>query len=471
LRQTSIRAFIAGFLVATSAAQHEFLASVILAIVQGGAVGFRAIARNLPEPKSVSAKLSELYRLVQWLPTGREWTNAMTHFLLANARGGRVVLANDWSVIGGSDVLMTSLVTPSRAIPLLWTLMPRGADQAALETEHYLDLQRTLPDSIDYIILADRGFGHARVINSLHFCNFVLRSKANVGIRKPGEEKFTKLSKIGYQVGQVQDFGKVDYCASNPVTVRVVRVRRAGQKEPWILLTNLDAPAKTVIRLYAARFRIEQMFRDFKSGFHLRGHYYEGEGNLDRMLATAGCAYLLLELAGLHAKKRGWHVLYLTDSGSSELARWRVGRCLALDPRRGAFVGELHLFAQTPNLTLKTGHWDWTPRPHEQLDTWPELTGDEAPPKKRNRGTRTERPCDAALRQRIREQTAQAKRTQTALAATIGMKAGHLSSILRGTQPVAACWIPRFAAFFGLSTTEFLDGTGWVPARKGRRMK
>jgi hypothetical protein len=463
----AIRVFAFGFLVTVRSVQWELLASIILALVRGGTAGFREMARNFPGSKSAAARLSEVYRLCRWLPSSHELAGAIVHLLVSNARG-RVVLANDWTEICGVKALMTALVTPSRAIPLLWTLMPPGGDQVALETEHYLDLQRVLPSGLQCVVLADRGFGHSRVIKSLQFCCFVLRSKTKVHIRKPGDERFTALSRIGYHTGEVQDFGEVDYCASNPVRVRVVRVRGVGQKEPWILLTNLDAPAKTITRLYAARFRIEQMFRDFKSGLHLRGRYYGSIESFDRMLAMAACAYVLLQLAGLHAKRRGWHSLYQTDS-ERQLAGWRIGRFLALDTSRGALVQAQHLLAQAPNVTLKTGQWDWTPRPGEQLGIWPELTGAEVPPQKRSRGTRAERSCDAALRLRLRQLLLRSNRTQKALAEAIGMRYGHLCAILQGYQPAAACWIPRFAVFLGISTAELLGATGWVPARRGGR--
>jgi len=471
MSQDAVRAFLVAFLAGIPPVQHGRLAEIVLALILAGRAGFREIARKMPGPKSVAAKLSEVYRFCQEVPSGRELRNALVHLLVSNSRGGRVVLATDWTEMGGFSMLVTALVTTSRALPLMWTTMPVGGDQAATECEHYLDLQRVLPAGLSYIVLADRGFGITRVINCLHFCHFVLRSKSKIGIRKPGDEKFTLLSKIGYRTGRIQDFGTVDYCASNTARVRVVRVRGAGQKEPWILLTNLDAPAKTIIRLYAARFRIEQMFRDYKSGLHLRGRFFGSVESFDCMLAVATCAFLLFELTGLHAKKRGWHIHYQAGSGHHELARWRIGRHLALDNRRGIRVQAHHVLAQAHNVTLKVGQWDWIPRPHERLDEWPALTGDEVPLVKRNRGVRTERPCDTALRQRLYELLAQAKRTQKALAAAIGMKKAHLNSILRGRQPAAACWLPRFADFLGISEAELIGTTGWIPARKGGRRK
>ena len=473
MSQDVLLSLLARLLVSAKMTRLRFAVTMVTALIAAGKAGFAAVARSIPGPKSMAARLSEVYRACRSLPGGSDLTAPLVHLILS-APDGRVVLATDWSQFGDFKVLMTVLISSSRAVPLMWTVMPVIGDQAAVEIEHFRDLRHALPICQEFIVLADRGFGNSRTIAQLDgLFTFVLRSKAQASFRRGGEGAFTNLRNVGYTRGTIQDFGVVECFASNPVKVRLVRLHDVYRSEPWILLTNSAAPAKTIVRLYKCRFRIEETFRDLKDtryGFHLRGRFIEQVESVDRLLVVSSCAYLALVLAGLHARRRGWHRDYQTASTKRELADWRLGWVLMQDPRRASLVKLPHLLDQVPNVTLKTGHWDWTPRPSEVLTQWPPLSGQEIDVHRPKAG-HTERPCDLALREHLRQVLRARNRSPKQLACYLGRARSCVYDVLNGRQPVPAYWLPKLAAFFDLSEAELTKGTSWTPAPQGRRAK
>jgi hypothetical protein len=75
-------------------------------------------------------------------------------------------------------------------------------------------------------------------------------------------------------------------------------------EEPWILLTNLGEQ-KSALRAYAKRFRIEEMFRDWKGGgYCLESAKVRGQRLLNLVLLIA-IAYTTATLQGLRYSSQG----------------------------------------------------------------------------------------------------------------------------------------------------------------------
>jgi hypothetical protein len=68
--------------------------------------------------------------------------------------------------------------------------------------------------------------------------------------------------------GETVDYGMVHYTKTGAVPARVVRIWEVGQREPWNLVTNLGRrfSPDLIVKLYARRFTIEELFRDYKEG-------------------------------------------------------------------------------------------------------------------------------------------------------------------------------------------------------------
>ena len=79
-----------------------------------------------------------------------------------------------------------------------------------------------------------------------------------------------------------------------------------GEKEPWLLATNLPTPSQTG-RAYARRMWIEEMFGDLKGhGVDLEATHLRHFLRLPRLTLAACLLYVWLIRFGVHAIKAGW---------------------------------------------------------------------------------------------------------------------------------------------------------------------
>src|ERR1700722_16038168 len=178
-----------------------------------------------------------------------------------------IVFAIDWTDIGPWKVLQVAIVTKSRGIPIYWKVVDESKRRLAeveLELCEMLVL-RLVPLYKNLLIIGDRGFdapGILRFLKERHV-KFVIRFSHGNCLRLKDSD-FTAVECLPLNVGDLVDYGRVEYTKSSGVPVRVVRVWRAGQNEEWNLATNLGAWAspELVVKLYARRFTIEELFRD-----------------------------------------------------------------------------------------------------------------------------------------------------------------------------------------------------------------
>ena len=143
------------------------------------------------------------------------------------------------------------------------------------------EVQTVLPPVLrDHVVLlADRGFGHPRLIDLLGVLGwaYVLRTQDQVRLQLP-DGTTTPLRSLVTRPGQVWLGGSTTDGAATtapvaPVAVfkaagwrtcQVVALWAAGQAAPWLLLTDLPARA-TRWRDYARRWAIERLFLAWKS--------------------------------------------------------------------------------------------------------------------------------------------------------------------------------------------------------------
>jgi hypothetical protein len=180
-------------------------------------------------------------------------------------------------------LLVVGLVYQGLVLPLgvrCWpqnTPLPEGeywTQVSSLLCEVQTVLPPVLRDHV--VLLADRGFGHPRLIDLLGVLGwaYVLRTQDQVRVHLP-DGTTTPLRSLVTRPGQVWLGGSTTEgtAATAPVAVfkaagwrtcQVVAIWAAGQPVPWLLLTNLPARA-TRWRDYAQRWAIERLFLAWKS--------------------------------------------------------------------------------------------------------------------------------------------------------------------------------------------------------------
>ena len=107
---------------------------------------------------------------------------------------------------------------------------------------------------------------------------------------------------------------------------------KPGEKEPWLLATNLST-LKAALSLYRRRMWIEEMFGDFKKhGFDLESTHLRHFLRLSRLTLAVSLLYVWLVSVGSQTIKNGKR--HLVDRrGRKDLSVFRIGfnaisRCL-----------------------------------------------------------------------------------------------------------------------------------------------
>ena len=226
---------------------------------------------------------------------------------------GPLLVALDWVEVRSFHTLMAAAVFGGRAVPLLWASYPEWElhkSQNNLEEGLLRLLRSLLPDRLEVIVLADRGFGRAELARACGQIgvHYLIRIKPDAGVR---HRRYRGLLK-DYPVrpGLRRVLRQAAYRLSDPVTLNVViRWKKglpAGRDEPWFLITDLPGNAVELTELYARRVAVEELFRDDKSlrnGWALRLTQLTKADRFDRLLLVLALAYWLLVGLGLLARE------------------------------------------------------------------------------------------------------------------------------------------------------------------------
>lgn len=194
----------------------------------------------------------------------------------------RIILAIDWTEKDGIHLLCISLVTDAgRAVPVVWDgyrerEIPACSSQNKIEEELIAKVIRAVPEEIEIVVLADRGFDRAKLAEFLGEMGkhvfYVIRASADAYITWRGKSILIQKDMIA--MGEFKNYGWVKYSDEHQVRLRFCAAYDEGMKEPWLLITNIaDAQVETIVSLYGMRMTIEEMFKSMKNevmGFSLR---------------------------------------------------------------------------------------------------------------------------------------------------------------------------------------------------------
>jgi hypothetical protein len=220
-----------------------------------------------------------------------------------------IVLTLDWTEFDDDNhsTLALNMVTKhGRATPLMWLTVKKSEmkDQRNDHEDKLLcRLKEVLPPKVEVCLLADRGFGDAKLYNLLSQLGFgfIIRFKANIYVTDVNGEK--RLASEWMPKG-----GRATKMTGACVTAKefkvgsVVMTHAAGMQDPWFLACSApDMSARVAINHYGKRFSTEENFRDVKDikfGMGLSHTHIGREDRRDRLLLISALAVALLTILG-----------------------------------------------------------------------------------------------------------------------------------------------------------------------------
>lgn len=250
---------------------------------------FRRLERFLDNPA---------IRVRDWYaPIAKEWLAKQA------ASIGEIHLIVDGTKVGfGHQLLMVSLAYRKRAIPIAWTWVKhvRGHSTGSTQIALLAYIKKLIPAGSTVFIVGDTEFGSVKVLKQLQTWQwfYVLRQKTDTGVWSPAEEQWKPFGSFIQKAGQTIWLGAKEFSQAHIFTVNLLACWKTGEKEPWLLATNLP-DYQTALRFYKRRMWIEEMFGDLKAhGFDLESTMLHSFIRLSRLTLAVAFLYVWLVSSG-----------------------------------------------------------------------------------------------------------------------------------------------------------------------------
>jgi len=165
---------------------------------------------------------------------------------------------------------MVAIAYRRRAIPLAWTWVTssRGHSSAYKQRALLAYVQRLMPAGAKVLIVGDSEFGAVDVLRQLDQWGwfYVMRQKGNTWVKLEKRCTWLRFGALVKQGGRPYWSPAALLTQKHKYAVRLLACWKTGEKEPWLLATNL-LTAQPVLRAYRRRMWIEEMFGDSKPIF------------------------------------------------------------------------------------------------------------------------------------------------------------------------------------------------------------
>jgi len=317
--------------------QIKTLAAISFAVFLVDRIGVAELGRSM---KSNTTPKHNIKRVDRFLGNLRviikDFSRMLIGLILSALNISRVLVAMDWTDMedGVHQTLILGLVACGRTLPLYWRTVRKDElknHQSQIEAQLLRDFREIIPADIDVVIVADRGFGYVELCEvcqelGFHFC-FRVKRKADIVA-----QGFTgNLRNLDLKPGTMVDWGWILYTRSR-YRVRFVTCFAFGQKDAWLLITDIEDPVGVVVACYAKRWEIEECIRDLKNertGLSLRGVTLKTAERYDRLLLVVAVGYLFLVITGAWGEAHNEHRRIRANTVQRRThALWKVGQYL-----------------------------------------------------------------------------------------------------------------------------------------------
>jgi Transposase DDE domain len=231
------------------------------------------LARSFGNQEAAAKRLSRLLHNERLEP--RHLADAvLLQALVQLPAHGTVRLALDWTIEGPQHLLVVSLITGRRAVPIYWRAYDAGVLKGRMKRYERAVIRRAVTRVIQKVgprrvrVTADRGFADVALFTLLTDLRvaFVIRVKKSTKICVAGV--WRQLNTLRFPGNtRRRPLGHLLYCAGNPQPLWVTMSRkrdRHGKWGIWYLVANRPYAAGQAVAEYARRPGCEAGFRDAK---------------------------------------------------------------------------------------------------------------------------------------------------------------------------------------------------------------
>jgi hypothetical protein len=298
----NVDSFISKVFSKESRAFHDRLSRIIAGLLISTSVSTTQIAKAIQ--KVFGLKFETAVRCIERLLKDnvfqfgdrlwRQYVNAVlshcedVHLLDQN---GLLLINVDFTSIEDKVMVLTASVMINQEKSIMLYMDTRSYpkksgqfNQKKMEEAFFNELRHLLSRKLRYVIVADRGFGHKRIIELCEKHGFYYALRRTDDLKVTINNKNVSLKEIGDKLG--------DFKAYVPAWKKECEfftysqsIRKDGKVENciWYVISNLgEFMTKSV---YEKRFKIEKLFQDWKSnGFNIEKTKLQGLQEIKRLI-------------------------------------------------------------------------------------------------------------------------------------------------------------------------------------------
>lgn len=234
-------------------------------------------------------------------------------------------------------LLMVGLAYRRRVLPIAWSWVPsEKGHSSSYKQRALLDyVRRLVPDGARVSVVGDSEFGAVAVMEQLEEWGFyyVLRQKSShlVGHKHQLRREWRPLGELIERTTEKAWLEGALLSRLHAHRTNLLLYWERGEKEPWLLATNLPTP-REALSCYRRRMWIEEMFADLKGhGFDLESTRLRHFARLSRLTLAVAMLYVWLVENGARVIKRGQRRL-VDRSDRRDYSVFRLG-CNMLERR------------------------------------------------------------------------------------------------------------------------------------------
>lgn len=277
------------------------------------AVHFHWIARQIPGTAKLPSRIQHLARFLKraaWRvrPSYAPVAHAVVRDLVHTV-GELRLIADGSRVAFQHQLLLISVAYRRRAVPLAWTWIPskRGHSSAWRQRALLTYVHGLMPPAVPVSLIGDTEFEAAEVQAHVEAWGwtFVLRQKPNNQVRRNASEPWQNFGQLVQQPGQSVWWPQARLTVRHNRVVNLWAYWAVGEKEPWLLATNLPTAAEAQ-RTYRRRMWTEELFGDLKKhGFELASTHLRHFERLSRLTLLVMLLYVWMIWTGVRTIKCG----------------------------------------------------------------------------------------------------------------------------------------------------------------------
>jgi hypothetical protein len=304
---------------------------LLVGLYESRSVHLSKVADKLPGKACLPSVTRRMRRLLDNPAIrARAWYEPIAQGIIQRLADGEIRLIVDGSKVGfGHQLLLVAIAYRRRAIPLAWTWVKSSRGHSTVHKQKALlsYVHSLIPAKSSVLLVGDAEFGEVGLLKLLQewHWRYVLRQNGRYLLRQKGRRDFQRLDSLVSKPGQTQWLEACQLTAKYAYTVNLLAYWKPGEKDPWLLATNL-ACSKATRKAYRRRMWIEETFGDLKSnGFDLESTHLRHFLRLSRLTLAVVLLYVWLVAFGSRVIKSGQR--YLVDRRDRrDYSLFRIGR-------------------------------------------------------------------------------------------------------------------------------------------------